>query len=69
MRIAPRMGNGRHLDISVFAQGYWTVHSMTASFTIESCLESCLQVMVMPGFGTYESVLPKHYRAKRWSFQ
>jgi hypothetical protein len=36
--------------VLAFSQGYWSVHSMTASFTIESCLEQCLQVMVMPGF-------------------
>ena len=69
MQIAPAMENAGHLYVSVFSQGYWTVHSMTASFTIESCLEPCLQVMVMPGFGADESVLRKYYRAKRRSFQ
>ena len=57
--------------VLVFSQGFWTVHSMTASFTIESCLEPCLQVMVMLGFGTEARIerLRKHYRAKRRSFQ
>jgi hypothetical protein len=50
VRIAPGMENARHLYVLVFFQGYWSVHSMTASFTIESCLEQCLQVMVMPDF-------------------
>jgi hypothetical protein len=50
VQIAPGMDNARHLYVLVFSQGYWSVHSMTASFTIESCLEQCLQVMVMPGF-------------------
>jgi hypothetical protein len=48
--IAPGMENARHLYVLVFFQGYWSVHSMTASFTIGSCLEQCLQVMVMPDF-------------------
>lgn len=39
MQIAPGMENARHLYVLVFSQGYWSVHSMTASFTIESCLE------------------------------
>ena len=60
MQIAPGMENARHLEVSVFSQGYWTVHSMETSFTIENCLEPCLQVMVMPGFGAEESVLRKH---------
>ena len=50
MQIAPGMDSAHHLYHVVFSQGYWSVHSMTASFTIESCLEHCLQVMVMPDF-------------------
>lgn len=50
MPIAPGMENACHLYVLVFFQGCWLVHSMTASFTIESCLEQCLQVMVMPRF-------------------
>jgi hypothetical protein len=73
VRIAPGMENARHLYVLVFFQGYWSVHSMTASFTIESCLEHCLQVMVMPGFRAgyqvFLRVLSKHYRANRRSFQ
>jgi hypothetical protein len=71
--LAPGMENARHLCVLVFFQGYWSVHSLTASFTIESCPEQCLQVMVMPDFRAevlgFLSVLCKHYRAKRRSFQ
>jgi hypothetical protein len=51
---------------------YRSVHSMTASFTIESCLEQSLQVMVLPVFESKAQVfgaLRKTYRAKRRSFQ
>jgi hypothetical protein len=50
VQIAPGMENARHLYVLVFFQGYWSVHSLTASFTIESCPEQRLQVMVMPDF-------------------
>jgi hypothetical protein len=38
VQIAPGMDSARHLYYSVFSQGYRPVNSMTASFTIESCL-------------------------------
>jgi hypothetical protein len=52
---------------------YRSVHSMTDSITIESCLEQSLAVMVVPAFDSvarvFWSALWKHYRAKRRSFQ
>jgi hypothetical protein len=50
VQIAPGMDSARHLYHLVVSRGYGSVNSMTASFTIESCLEQCLQVMVMPVF-------------------
>jgi hypothetical protein len=52
VQISIGMENARHLYLLVFSMGYWSVHSMTDSFTIESCLEQHLQVIVMPGFRT-----------------
>lgn len=72
MQIGPGMDSAHHLYHLVFSRGYRSVNSMTASFTIKSCLEQCLQVMVMPVFDqhwVFLSVLWKHYRAKRRSFQ
>jgi hypothetical protein len=68
MQIAHGMENARHLCLGRLS-GYWTVHSMTISFTIESCLKLCLEVTVMPGFRAYASVQHEHYLAKRRSFQ
>jgi hypothetical protein len=69
VQVAPGMENAGHLCVSVFSHRYWTVHSMTASFTIASCVKPCLQVMVVAGFRAAASVVCKHYRAKRRSFQ
>jgi hypothetical protein len=38
VQIAPGMDSAHHLYHLVFSQGYRPVNSMTASFTIESCL-------------------------------
>ena len=50
MQIAPGMDSTCHLSHLVFSQEHRSVKSMTPSFTIESCLEPGLQVMVMPAF-------------------
>jgi hypothetical protein len=50
VQTAAGMENAGHLYVSVFSRRYCTVHSMTDRFTIESCLEPCLEVMVMPCF-------------------
>ncbi len=57
MQIAPGMDSAHHLYHLVFSRGYGSVNSMTASFTIESCLEQCLQVMGMPVFDQHRVFL------------